>query len=232
MSNELNLNFPGDYTLYAVLLNSVSDVYNTSSEDFETPQDANWASYVISLTESENTEFYRGDMPGVGGGIYSYVVREQEGGSPAVTDPHVGWGQIHWDGSVEIPMNTVLVDTNEIQGKLPTNNIMGSSVKTDKDDDIDAILADTGTDGVVVAAASKTGYRLSGAGVDDILDEVVEGTYTLRQMLRLIASVLVGKSSGGGTATITFRDTSDATNRVVATVSAAGNRTAVTLDAT
>jgi hypothetical protein len=35
------------------------------------------------------------------------------------------------------------VDTNEMQGKLPTNNIMGSSVKTDKDDEIDAILADT-----------------------------------------------------------------------------------------
>lgn len=47
---------------------------------------------------------------------------------------------------------TVLTDTNEVQGKLPTNNIMGSSVKTDKDDEIDAILLDTGTDGVLLAA--------------------------------------------------------------------------------
>ena len=33
--------------------------------------------------------------------------------------------------------------TNKIQGKLPTNNIMGSSVKTDKDDEIDAIKTET-----------------------------------------------------------------------------------------
>jgi hypothetical protein len=32
-----------------------------------------------------------------------------------------------------------LADTNETQGKLPTNNIMGSSVTSDKDDEIDAI---------------------------------------------------------------------------------------------
>ncbi len=37
----------------------------------------------------------------------------------------------------------ILADTNEMQGKLPTNNIMGSAVKMDKDDEIDAILADT-----------------------------------------------------------------------------------------
>lgn len=42
-------------------------------------------------------------------------------------------------------ITAILADTNEMQGKLPTNNIMGSSVKTDKDDEIDAILTDTGT---------------------------------------------------------------------------------------
>lgn len=43
---------------------------------------------------------------------------------------------------------------------------------------VDAILADTGTDGVVVAAASKTGYRLSATGVDDIWDEATAGHAT------------------------------------------------------
>jgi len=252
MSNELNLNFPGDYTLYALLLNSVSNIYNTSSQAFETPQDANWANYVITLTETGNTEFYRGDMPGVGGGIYSYVVREREGVSPAVTDPHVGWGQINWDGSAEIPINTVPWNSAwdaEVQSECAdaltaydpstkaemdtAHDLLATEAKQDIiDSNVDAILLDTGTDGVVVAAASKTGYQLSAAGIDGVLDEVIEGTYTMRQMLRLMAAVLIGESSGGGTATITFRDTGDGTNRVVATVSAAGNRTAVTLDAT
>ena len=34
--------------------------------------------------------------------------------------------------------------------------------------DVDAILADTGTDGVVVAPASKTGYALAAAGLDSV----------------------------------------------------------------
>jgi len=95
---------------------------------------------------------------------------------------------------------------------------------------VDAILVDTSVDGVVVATASKTGYALSTAGVDAILDDAVEGTYTLRQILRLLASVLAGESSGGGTATVTFRNLDDDTDRVVATVDTSGNRTAVTLD--
>jgi hypothetical protein len=33
---------------------------------------------------------------------------------------------------------------------------------------VDAILADTGTDGVVVASASKTGYSLAASGLDAI----------------------------------------------------------------
>ena len=45
---------------------------------------------------------------------------------------------------VETDVDAVLVDTNEIQGKLPTNYIMGSAVVSGKDDEIDAILADTG----------------------------------------------------------------------------------------
>lgn len=41
--------------------------------------------------------------------------------------------------------------------------------------DVSAILLDTGTDGVVVAAASKTGYALSAAGIDEIFDELRAG---------------------------------------------------------
>lgn len=50
---------------------------------------------------------------------------------------------------------------------------------------------------------------------------------------KLELSVLTGKTSGGGTATIVFRDTADSKNRISATVDASGNRTAIgTRDAT
>lgn len=99
--------------------------------------------------------------------------------------------------------------------------------------DTAAVLLDTGTDGVVVATASKTGYALSAAGVDAIHDEAVDGATTLRESVRLANSVLGGKVSGMETTEVTFRDLADTKDRVVATVDGTdGNRTAVTRDLT
>jgi len=78
----------------------------------------------------------------------------------------------------------------------------------------------------------KTGYALSDVGVDAILDEAVEGSTTFRQMLRLFMSALGGKSSGGGSVTLTFRDIADSKNRITATVDVDGNRSAMALDGT
>lgn len=100
------------------------------------------------------------------------------------------------------------------------------------DANVDSILDDTGTSGVVVASASKTGYQLSSTGVDDILDEVVEGSTTLRQSVRLANSALGGKASGLETTSAVFRDLADSKDRITATVDADGNRTAVTRDLT
>lgn len=100
--------------------------------------------------------------------------------------------------------------------------------------DTAAVLLDTGTDGVVVATGSKTGFALSGAGVDAVWDEVVDGATTGRESMRLQNAVLGGKASGMGSVLVTFRDLADTKDRVVATVDAdeSGNRTAVTLDLT
>jgi hypothetical protein len=45
-----------------------------------------------------------------------------------------------------------------------------------------------------------------------------------------MASVLAGKSSGGGSATVRFRDLADTKDRIEADVDSNGNRTSVTLD--
>jgi len=70
------------------------------------------------------------------------------GGTPVYAhedmSPYLNRGEILADTSDMQPrVVAVEVDTNEMQGKLPTNFIMGSGVVTDKDDEIDAILADT-----------------------------------------------------------------------------------------
>jgi len=134
----------------------------------------------------------------------------------------------------EIPDDPTLGSINEISkalsDRLPANFIMGSSVSTDKDDEIDAIKGYVDTEVAAIKAVTDT--LTLAAIADAVLDEVVEGTLTTRQTLRLNLAVLAGKSSGGGTATLIFKDTGDVKDRVTATVDANGNRTGMALDVT
>jgi len=77
----------------------------------------------------------------------------------------------------------------------------------------------------------NSGVTLTAGAIDAIVDEVIEGSTTLRQALRLILATAAGKSSGGGTSVVTFRDMADSKNRISASVDANGNRTSVTRDA-
>lgn len=70
---------------------------------------------------------------------------------------------------------------------------------------------------------------IAAAAVDSILDEVIEGSTTMRQLLRGFAAVMLGKSANSGA---DFRDLADSKTRVDSTLDANGNRTAVTLDLT
>lgn len=109
--------------------------------------------------------------------------------------------------------------------------------------DFNVVLSGATIDGKVVNAPlahfsiqnryqDKVDFGLSAAAVDAILDDVVEGSLTARQALRLMLASLTGKASGGGTTTVSFRDVGDTKNRLVMTTDANGNRTAVTRDAT
>ena len=102
-------------------------------------------------------------------------------------------------------------------------------------DDVD-VNVKTMTAGVITSAVVATGAidadALAADAVGEILDEVVEGTITVRQAIRLLLATAVGKASGLDTATAVYRDTGDTVDRVTATTTADGNRTAVTLNVT
>jgi hypothetical protein len=87
--------------------------------------------------------------------------------------------------------------------------------------------------GVVLTDTATTltnDVAITAVGIDEIWDEAMEGALTAREQMNINHAVLAGKSSGGGTATIKFRDAGDAKDRQNATVDANGNRTAVTTD--
>lgn len=122
------------------------------------------------------------------------------------------------DNWVSIPDNTSVYVM--IPYGTTCASCMGTTALAQINTECDTALTDFG----------KTGYALSAAGVDAILDEVVEGTTTFRQMLRIFMAILANKSAGGGTVTLTCRDIADTKNRITATVDADGNRTAITVD--
>lgn len=65
-----------------------------------------------------------------------------------------------------------------------------------------------------------------------VWSQAVEQGFTAEEILRLMASVLAGKSSGFDANAPVFRDIADTKDRVEATLDASGNRVTVSLDAT
>lgn len=126
--------------------------------------------------------------------------------------------------TVETNTQNIETDTQDIQTRLPAALVSGRM-----DSNVQAMA-----NGVITAAVIATGAidadALAADAVDEILDEVIEGSTTMRQALRIFMAALANKVSGGGTTTITFRDLADSKARITATVDASGNRTAVTLD--
>jgi hypothetical protein len=109
-------------------------------------------------------------------------------------------------------LSTILADTNEIQGDLTDGGRLDLL--------IDAIKAKT--DNLLDSWNDIT--------VANILAGIVEGSYDLKECLRLLLAFTAGKASGGGTSSIAFRDTADTKDRIVLTVDANGDRSAVVLD--
>lgn len=83
-----------------------------------------------------------------------------------------------------------------------------------------------------IAAVGKVNELSQDDVAGALLTARVEGDYTFRDVMRLMAATLAGKVSGAETATVTFRAITDAKDRVVSVTDVDGNRTAVTLDPT
>lgn len=125
--------------------------------------------------------------------------------------------------------------TTEIQSGLATAAALSTvEGKIDTVDGIvDAILADTGTD-LPGLLATIAGYVDTEVAAIKAKTDLIPGTQdgkTFAEIVLLVAAAILGKASGLDTTTATYRSLDDAHDRIVATVDADGNRTAVTLDA-
>ena len=92
-----------------------------------------------------------------------------------------------------------------------------------------------GTDSANTQAGLSTSAEiaaLNDLSTTDILGMAYEGSEDFQDFLRLMRAVLLGKTTGAGTGTENFRDEGDTKNRVVSSIDANGDRTAITTDAT
>jgi len=81
---------------------------------------------------------------------------------------------------LQVDSTAILADTSEMQDKLPTNNIMGSGVKTDKNDEIDAIKLST--DNLPSDPTSETNATLN---KDEIIAEIDSNEADIARILGL-----------------------------------------------
>lgn len=125
-------------------------------------------------------------------------------------------------GYLDTEIAAILADTNELQTDWTNGGRLDLLV--------DAIKAKT--DALPASPAAVSDIPTAGAIADAVHDEVVEGTVTLRQSIRLHNSALGGKVTGLDTFNPVFRDLADSKDVIDATVDSYGNRSAVTRDLT
>lgn len=184
----------------------------------------------------------------IGGDVAGKVLG---GGAGTITGVGTSANVTLWNGDALQPSDIGGTPTVTIYGNMQTLDALWSKIQkwlrlgfrkdlfvtTDHATELGEINANTGTgagafantiDSLEALAASSGGGLNAAQTGDAVLDEVIEGSYTLRQMMRLISAALAGVSSGGGTTAVTFTGLDGSTPRIVATVDANGNRTAVT----
>lgn len=124
----------------------------------------------------------------------------------------------------------LILDARASQASVDTVDTVVDAIKAKTDalptDPADQSLIIAATDAITAAIAA-----LNDLSAAEVMASTIEGSLDVTEALRLILASLVGKLSGAATTEVTIRDTADTVDRIVATVDADGNRTAVTLNA-
>lgn len=121
MSNEIWHSFEEGETLYALIWRQTDDkVYDAvaGSDTFDVYRDADIDDYDVALTNIHaDSDYYSVDFPsGISAGIYRVQIFKQTGGSiDADADIAVAQGEIYWNGTVEVTINTLFVEARRVK---------------------------------------------------------------------------------------------------------------------
>ncbi len=127
MANEILFNFAAAQTVYFLIWNRLSQVWNGSS--FGAYATGSYSTYTNSAIElGSASSMYAGTFPAtIVPGIYSVVAHKQVTGSPLETDPIIATGNIEWNGSALLPQSD-LATSGQIATFLPVKLAKGQMI--------------------------------------------------------------------------------------------------------
>ncbi len=131
-------------------------------------------------------------------------------------------------------LNEISTGIATVEAKLPSKAYLAGTTNSDGSITADTISGNfAGSVGSVTGAVGSVtaGTTLSTGAEDSLWTWEFESTESVKDYLRISRGALYGVSGGGGTATAVFYGRTTDVARITATVSTAGNRTAVTVDA-
>ena len=231
-------------------VDSVVDAINTKTSNLPaSPAPAN--EYDAELTaiqaDLDNPNQYKADVSGIPAAVWSYATRTLSSFGTLVSDIWAHATRTLSAFGFTVATNS---DVNVTAIKNKTDNLPASPAPASEyDAELAAIQSDldntaqykADVSGLALEATSQsiledTGTTIPAAitgmndiAVSDIMNEIVVGTYTFEQILKILAAKMAGKATGGNTTTITYRGLDDTSDVIVETVDSNGNRSAVTL---
>lgn len=124
MAGELQASYRTGRTCYFLIRSRTGTIWNGTT--FETYATANYATYDLAATEQGTaSSFFVATFPtAISAGVYSVVLKDQSGGTPAETDVTVATGEVHWNGTATIPLSD-LATSGQLSVVSPINIARG-----------------------------------------------------------------------------------------------------------
>lgn len=128
MAGELQVSYASQKTVYFLVRNRIGQIWNTSTNLFESYLTASLANYAITGTEQSTSAYFTGTFPAqISPGTYGVIAKAQLGGSPAETDGIVGGQNLEWNGAAIGPLSD-LATSGQVAAALPLRLARGVAI--------------------------------------------------------------------------------------------------------
>ncbi len=113
MASEIQAVAAAGVSVYALIRNSIGQIWNMQTSAWESYLTSSYANYKVTMTQQGTASgYYTGNFPTqIVSGVYSVQAKQQITGSALESDPIVGVGDLQWAGTVVAPLSSTATST-------------------------------------------------------------------------------------------------------------------------